>query len=321
MDCPVGGDAELYPADPVVAGEAELSFEPPPAGQVGLDDEYWRQEVAARLQRYRARRKPRAPRYPTLRLPFDDVDHRPVANTRSTSSGSVAAHALAEAPAPDVAESAMQQPITELTQVIAEEPEPFHNVIEFPRSAVVPVFRGYELADPVLDRPRIVEAPEVLPPPPALGGILIDSPITARVEKEVARIPDAATLSRRFLAGAVDCLVLMVALAAFSAMFLWVNPQLAPWPVLAAGALVTWTLFWAGYQFSFLTYAGTTIGMRLLRLRLTRFDGTPAKRSLRRWRVLASYLSALSLGLGYLWSVLDEGGLCWHDRMTRTYLS
>lgn len=205
--------------------------------------------------------------------------------------------------------------------MIALEPEAFHNVIEFPRSAVVPVIRGYELADPVLDRPRIVEAPEVLPPPPALGGMLIDSPIAAHIEKDAARIPLAAPLHRRFLAAAVDCLILVVALAAFSAMFLWVNPQLAPRPVLAAGVLVAWTSFWAGYQFSFLTYTSTTVGMRLLRLRLMRFDGTEPTRSLRAWRVFASYLSALSLGLGYLWSVLDEDGLCWHDRMTRTYIS
>src|ERR1035438_2793161 len=31
----------------------------------------WRVEVTARLERYRTRRKPRTPRYPSLRLPFD----------------------------------------------------------------------------------------------------------------------------------------------------------------------------------------------------------------------------------------------------------
>jgi hypothetical protein len=40
----------------------------------------------------------------------------------------------------------------------------------------------------------------------------------------------------------------------------------------------------------------------------------------RRWRVLASFLSACSLGLGYLWSLLDEDGLCWHDRITHTHI-
>jgi len=36
--------------------------------------------------------------------------------------------------------------------------------------------------------------------------------------------------------------------------------------------------------------------------------------------VLASFLSAVSLGLGYLWCLLDQDGLCWHDGITRTYV-
>src|SRR5438876_12063229 len=35
------------------------------------DPSAWRQEVAARLNRYRERRQPRAPRYPSLRLRFE----------------------------------------------------------------------------------------------------------------------------------------------------------------------------------------------------------------------------------------------------------
>src|SRR5580704_7122049 len=36
------------------------------------DSPAWRQEVAARLNRYQARRKPRPPRYPSLRLRFEE---------------------------------------------------------------------------------------------------------------------------------------------------------------------------------------------------------------------------------------------------------
>src|SRR6202162_2248855 len=38
------------------------------------DSTPWRQEVAARLNRYQARRKPRPPRYPSLLLRFDQED-------------------------------------------------------------------------------------------------------------------------------------------------------------------------------------------------------------------------------------------------------
>jgi uncharacterized RDD family membrane protein YckC len=67
-------------------------------------------------------------------------------------------------------------------------------------------------------------------------------------------------------------------------------------------------------------FSKATPGLRLAKLQVTRFDGAPASRSLRRWRVLASLLSCASLGLGYAWCFLDEDQLSWHDRITRTHL-
>jgi hypothetical protein len=61
--------------------------------------------------------------------------------------------------------------------------------------------------------------------------------------------------------------------------------------------------------------------LRVAGLELARFDGTSTSRSLRRWRVLASWLSAVSAGMGYVWVFLDEDALCWHDRITHTYLA
>jgi hypothetical protein len=31
-------------------------------------------------------------------------------------------------------------------------------------------------------------------------------------------------------------------------------------------------------------------------------------------------LSTFPLGLGIVWALLDEDTLCWHDRITRTYV-
>ena len=78
-------------------------------------------------------------------------------------------------------------------------------------------------------------------------------------------------------------------------------------------------VLWIAYQYLLLVYSGTTPGLRIAKLRLECFDGSPAPRRLRRWRVLASVLSTVSLGLGYAWCFLDEDALCWHDRITRTY--
>jgi hypothetical protein len=80
-------------------------------------------------------------------------------------------------------------------------------------------------------------------------------------------------------------------------------------------------LFWVAFQYLLIVYAASTPGLRVASLELTRFDGTSTSRSLRRWRVLGACLSGLSLGMGYAWVFLDEDALCWHDRITHTYLS
>src|ERR1035438_1763761 len=61
-----GGDcaSEATIPDPVIAA-------PTPATETPvLNPDAWRVEVAARLERYRTRRKPRTPRYPSLLLPL-----------------------------------------------------------------------------------------------------------------------------------------------------------------------------------------------------------------------------------------------------------
>ncbi|MGB9071467.1 MAG: RDD family protein [Terriglobales bacterium] len=307
---PRGDSGMAEPPGPLAAGTA--GWEP--------DAEYWRREVAARLERYRSRRKPRAPKYPSLRLPFD------AAESWSSSAGEVPAAALA-APLPTHQNVALQEeePIQAALAVsvpAAEEQEPSAKIIQFPRSAAIPIFQASELAEPVLDRPRIVEAPEVVPPPPALGGILIEGLNNQEAEKRTGGdLPLlSASLARRLLAGLMDGLVLAAALAGLAAIFLQLNPGRGPIPLLAGGLVIAAALLWAAYEFLFVVYAGTTPGLRVARLRLAGFDGSPVPRRLRRWRVLASYLSALSLGLGYLWSMLDEDGLCWHDRITRTHI-
>jgi uncharacterized RDD family membrane protein YckC len=323
MDCPTGTDPavqERLACDAVMAstGPAVEGASLPP------DAESWRGEVAARLERYRARRKPRAPRYPSLLLPFDSAESwsRPLSETNT---------ALFAAPMP-AREGIALRTEEQLTpgevpsiaasySAITEEPEPSAKVIEFPRSAAIPVSWIAELAEPVMDRPRIVEAPEVLPPPPALGGILMEPAAINEEHRTGADFPQSsASIPRRLLAGLADSLILGTALAAFAAIFVHLNPARVPLPMLIAGALAVSVWLWAAYQFLFVVYTGSTPGLRVLRLRLVRFDGSPASRRVRRWRVLASFLSACSLGLGYLWSILDEDGLCWHDRITHTHI-
>jgi uncharacterized RDD family membrane protein YckC len=195
-------------------------------------------------------------------------------------------------------------------------------IIEFPRFAP-PTPPADELAEAVIDRPRILEAPELAPPPPALGGITIEAAQQAEVEKRPGiDIPlQSAPLARRIVAAVVDGLIVAAASALFAVVF-WKVVAIRPPRIqilgLAAGVPC---LFWAAYQYLLLVYSASTPGLRLAGLELARFDGTRTNRSLRRWRVLASYLSAISLGMGYAWVFLDEDALCWHDRITHTFLA
>lgn len=319
-------DPALQPhlCDPVADVDTDLTSASQP------DPEAWRSEVAARLARYRTRRKPRAPRYPSLLLPFDSSDNwsRPVAAISSPSLAAATpndhnfpAHPTeipqeansVESSSPHSAERP-PAPTPEL------EPEPSAKLIEFPRSAVIPIFHASLLADPIFDRPRIVEAPEVVPPPPALGGILIES--IQRVADTRAGLESriqSASIPRRLLATALDGLILAAALSAFAAIFLRFNPVRGPLPLLAGVAAIIAVLLWMPYQFLFVVYTGSTPGLRAARLRLANLDGSPVNRRLRRWRVLASFLSAFSAGLGYFWCFLDQDHLCWHDRITKTH--
>jgi uncharacterized RDD family membrane protein YckC len=122
------------------------------------------------------------------------------------------------------------------------------------------------------------------------------------------------------LSALIDGLIIASNCAVFSLIF-WKVTALEP-PTLQIAAVLTslCVVLWAGYQYLLLVYTGSTPGLRLSGLKLVRFDGSVAGRKLRRWRVLASFLSAFSLGMGYAWVFLDEDSLCWHDRITHTYL-
>jgi uncharacterized RDD family membrane protein YckC len=323
----------------------------PPEPSLSPNADSWRVEVTARLERYRTRRKPRTPRYPSLLLPFDPPERwlRPAPLTQPAEIGSatigaatvgsatIGSAAVASAPvrAHEISTFETKEERTALAEPASVEsrqaPEQSAKVIEFPRSAAIPVFHSSDLADPVfdLDRPRIVEAPEILPPPPALGGMLIEpahqEPVDRRADFRPA-LP-SASIVRRVLAAFVDGAILATALTAFAAIFLHLNPSFnpslnpvrEPLPLLAALSAVA-VLLWAAYEFFFVVYTGSTPGLRAARLRLATFDGSPLNRRARRWRVLASLLSAFSAGLGYLWCILDQDGLCWHDRITRTHV-
>ena len=141
----------------------------------------WRHEVAARLYRYQARRKPRPPRYPSLRLPFEEPQPA-VTNSLSEPQffprTTVSNHALAldsfpetSAPQPETlstvdlfTQRSQNTSVPSAPDVPLQQPSvstATAKILEFPRSWTPTPPPLDELAEPVIDRPRILDAPEV----------------------------------------------------------------------------------------------------------------------------------------------------------------
>ncbi len=313
------------PLEAEAAEAPQVSATAPQARPVAPEDpDAWRSEVAARLSHYRARRRPREPRYPSLQLKFEpEPNPAPAAIPAAEPWAPAMREAWDDEPAPTpapvtpritLAETVyprvLPSPTTEMTAKVIE----FASYNPAPRAID-------ELAEPVFDRPRIIEAPELAPPPPALGGILIE-PVEepANERRPGFEIPlQAAPMTRRIMASAIDFALVISAFSAFAGIFLRFAadpPPLSKIVTIAAGLIAA---FWSAYQYLLLVYSGSTPGLRMAKLELHRFDGSPVPLRVRRWRVLTSMLSGLSLGLGYAWCFLDEDKLCWHDRITRTY--
>lgn len=330
-----GSPESAHPED--IFSVAEGQPQADPSLLVESDESSWRREVSERLHRYHARRRPRAPRYPSLRLKFDSpaVNWEPpregatlsqAAQPVSTPAAAMrhalateyveAAPALKNAIEPSVAETPMEAPRPRLLEAPAK-------IIEFPRTMYVPQSYLHDLAEPILDRPRILEAPEVVPPPPALGGMTIEQVERAAPERQpgIDMPLQSASTEQRVMATVIDGGIVCVAASVFAAIFYNITKSILSvreMAELSAGILL---VFWAAYQYLFIVYSGTTPGLHALKLRLQQFDGKPADRRLRHWRVLGAVLSGISLGMGYAWHFLDEDGLCWHERVTKTHIA
>jgi uncharacterized RDD family membrane protein YckC len=293
--------------------EGESKAEQSNVGPVTETVADWRNEVAAKVGQYKSRRSPKV-RYPSLQLQFETV----VPRRQEASSMEPTVHL----------ETAVQS--APVGQVVPRHPAPpafvtlesTARVIEFPRVAV-PARTHDELAEPMLERPRIVEAPSLLPPPPALGGILLEEENDQPEERQPGfDMPlQSARLSRRMSAAGIDASLVATGLAIFGYTFLKLNGSMPELRSAFEATAMLAAILWFSYQYAFLVFTGATPGLKLTNLAVTHFDGAPVSRRMRRWRVLASLLSCISLGLGYAWCFLDEDQLSWHDRITKTHLA
>jgi uncharacterized RDD family membrane protein YckC len=225
---------------------------------------------------------------------------------------------------PDIA----AEPDPPLAPTPVARPQGRRKVIAFPRPASVPAETFHRLADPVVpEQLRILDVPEELeafPTTRLLDGM--ELPLSAQhavvAPTDHIELPfQAVGLSRRLYAGLIDCAVVAAAAGVFGAVCYKMLPKLAIGkPVLIAIAAVP-MLLWAAYHYVFTMYGGGTPGMRMLNMRLRTFRGGHLSWRHRRSRVIGLYFSTASLMMGLLWALVDVDALCWHDRISRTYLT
>lgn len=223
----------------------------------------------------------------------------------------------------------MQETSDSFAAVISERPPlppfprmttPAPKIIEFPRMHV----HQYELAEPVADQLRIFEAVEDHPLPAVnhLSEIEIAPEEPVHFGVEPIEIPiQAAPLQQRAYAAVVDGIIVMGAIGVFgfcAKSFASSLPAIKP--LLESGAICGLLLLTMYYLLSF-SVRRSTAGMQASGLRVITFSGSAPSCAILRCRALATVLSFAALGMGLAWSFIDEDRLCWHDRITHTYLT
>jgi uncharacterized RDD family membrane protein YckC len=160
--------------------------------------------------------------------------------------------------------------------------------------------------------------------PPAWPSIHLDPDSPMREPKPSSSLLQGsglhvASLEDRAMAALVDCALTLCAFLLFSLVFAVSSTSFPHGRVALIGAAVALFAMWLIYQLLFFSLTDATPGMRYAKIALCTFGDENPTHSALRGRIAALLLSALPLGLGFLWAVFDEDALGWHDRITQTY--
>lgn len=244
----------------------------------------------------------------------------------------------------------LDSPVAAWSDADAAEAEPIPgNLIEFPR----------ELVATRKIRPRLVEGPYASAPNAQLSIFEVDpgavstevEPVDTKAAREwnqpewsgikldthsaeemaraaemaaanaaVAAEIELAPWSRRLLALFVDVTLIGAAVIAAGWVFAENTTSLPGPRGMMIGGMTAFVLAAVLYELLFFSLAHATPGMRYAHIGLWTFANERPTREQRWCRLAATTLSVLPVGLGILWSLFDEQRLCWHDRLSQTYL-
>lgn len=129
-----------------------------------------------------------------------------------------------------------------------------------------------------------------------------------------------APLGRRFVAGVLDTLVLLMAAGIFILIFWRAGGRMSLQPLNLAVAGVITVLLVMVYFGLFTALTATTPGLLWMGLEVRNLEGNLPTPGEAFWRAFGYLVSAAALLLGFIWALVDSDGLTWHDRMSGTYL-
>jgi len=228
-----------------------------------------------------------------------------------------------------------------------EAAQPIHaNLIEFPRELVatrrvrprLPGSRHEEMGDlfgqlsifevdpsTISIEPTAPAAESASPLPswsgPAWSSIALDDlPEQAEAPSEAASTLHLAPLSLRLMATVVDTALIVGLVGAAAALVAGSMAHPLAMKVAEVAAIAALLMTGLLYNALFLALGKATPGMMYARISLCTFDDECPSRAQMRGRLGAMLLSLLPVGLGMVWAVFDDDHLCWHDRLSRTYL-
>ncbi|HXE75002.1 MAG TPA: RDD family protein [Candidatus Xenobia bacterium] len=140
---------------------------------------------------------------------------------------------------------------------------------------------------------------------------------------EAASLPvrAAAPVELRLCAGLFDALLIVVAAGFFFSLFALLGGELSFARRDLLIYLLASSVLPAGYLSLFTLFGGRTPGMQRFGLHAVGFDARPMTPERARWRAFGYLVSLGSLLLGFLWAVLDERQLTWHDYISQTFIT
>lgn len=286
---------------PTMAGPAKEEEEAPPTEPVRP----WREELSERVDNFRRRRA-------HLR---SDIDRS--TNLELDFGGEEQAEAGSEIDA-EVVEATSRQ-----TRLDIELERPTRRGVETTGLDSLSLERpeGGETAyaSPAVDAAELPLEREAVRRQPI--EIVIDSQPTAEAAEIEGVLLPKAPLGRRFVAGMLDALVLLVAAGLFALIFWRAGGRLSPQPLeLGVIGFIT-SLSIMAYFGVFTALTCTTPGLLWLGIEVRTLDGAYPTATQALWRAFGYLVSTSALMLGFAWALVDSDGLTWHDRMSGTFLA